>query len=113
MCEIENMVENPLRLFIRETGGYPGSLVIPEVSNGFDVTLPSLPFGMVPVSFWSDRVPAGIYEVRIRLKALEDIERLYLFTGRKQASGDPFHEMRGEPGAGILFVSGRYYSPLS
>lgn len=77
-------MDNQFRLFIRETGGYPDSLAIPEVSNGFDVTLPPLPFGMVPVSFWSDRVAAGIYEVHIRLEALEDVERLYLFTGRKQ-----------------------------
>lgn len=77
-------MKNQFRLFIRETGGYPGNLVIPEVSNGFDVTLPPLPFGMVPVSLWSEPVPAGIYRVRIRLEALEDVERLYLFTGRKQ-----------------------------
>ena len=77
-------MRNQFRLFIRETGGYPGNLVIPEVSNGFDVTLPPLPFGMVPVSLWSEPVPAGIYRVRIRLEALEDVERLYLFTGRKQ-----------------------------
>lgn len=77
-------MKNQFRLFIREAGGYPKSLVIPEVSNGFDVSLPPLPFGMVPISFWSEPVPAGIYRVRIRLEALEDVERLYLFTGRKQ-----------------------------
>lgn len=78
------VMKNQFRLFIREAGGYPESLVIPEVSNGFDMTLPPLPFGMVPVSFWSEPVPAGVYRVRIRLEALEDVERLYLFTGRKQ-----------------------------
>ena len=77
-------MSNRFRLFIREAGGYPDRLKIPEVSNGFDETLPPLPSGMVPVSFWSEPVPAGIYRVRIRLEALEDVERLYLFTGRKQ-----------------------------
>lgn len=77
-------MSNRFRLFIREAGGYPDSLKIPEVSNGFDETLPPLPSGMVPVSFWSEPVPAGIYRVRIRLEAREDVERLYLFTGRKQ-----------------------------
>lgn len=77
-------MSNQFRLFIREAGGYPDSLKIPEVSNGFDETLPPLPSGMVPVSFWSEPVPAGIYRVRIRLEAREDVERLYLFTGRKQ-----------------------------
>lgn len=86
LCERKGIgvMKNQFRLFIREAGGYPGSLVIPEVSNGFDVTLPPLPFGMVPVSFWSEPVPAGIYRVRIRLEATENVERLYLFTGRKQ-----------------------------
>ncbi len=77
-------MKNQLRLFIRETGVYPEKLGIPEVSNGFDMALPPLPSGMVPMSYWSEPVPAGIYRVRIRLKATEDIKELYLFTGRKQ-----------------------------
>ena len=77
-------MKNQFRLFIRESGGYPDNLAIPEVSNGFDVALPPLSSGMVPMSFWSEPVPAGIYQVHIRLEALEDVERLYLFTGRKQ-----------------------------
>lgn len=75
---------NGFRLFIRDTGACPANLMIPEVSNGFDVKLPPLPFGMMPVSFWSEMVPAGIYRIHIRLEALEDAERVYLFTGRKQ-----------------------------
>lgn len=77
-------MENRFHLFIREAGGYPDNLEIPEVSNGFDAALPPLPSGMVPVSFCSEPVSAGIYRVCIRLEALEDVDRLYLFTGRKQ-----------------------------
>lgn len=77
-------MENQFRMFIRAAGGYPDSLAIPEVSDGFDETLPSLPFGLIPVSFCTGQVPMGIYKVSVRLEALEDVKRLYLFTGRKQ-----------------------------
>ena len=39
-------MKNQFRLFIRETGVYPENLGIPEVSNGFDMALPPLPFGI-------------------------------------------------------------------
>lgn len=40
--------------------------------------------GMKPVTMYSDWVVPGVYRVKVQLKALENVERLYLFTGRKQ-----------------------------
>lgn len=77
-------MQNEFRLFIRAAGVYPDGLAIPEVSDGFDETLPPLPFGLIPVSFCTRQVPAGIYKASLYLEALEDIGQLYLFTGRKQ-----------------------------
>lgn len=58
--------------------------VIPEVSDGFDASLASDVPGMMPVSLCSEKVSFGIYAVHVVLEALEDVEELYLFTGRKQ-----------------------------
>lgn len=58
--------------------------MIPEVSDGFDASLASDVPGMMPVSLCSEKVSFGIYAVHVVLEALEDVEELYLFTGRKQ-----------------------------
>lgn len=66
---------------------------IPELTDGFsgarereaDVPETGAPGeGMTPVTFCSEPVPFGTYQVRVTLEALEDVDVLYLFTGRKQ-----------------------------
>lgn len=59
-------------------------LNIPELSDGFDITLPPPATGMVPASYHSKEVPFGVYAIHVTLEATEDIKRLFLFTGRKQ-----------------------------
>lgn len=59
-------------------------LDIPELSDGFDSSLQPPAAGMVPVSFMTGELPFGVYAVHIALEALVDIDRLFLFTGRKQ-----------------------------
>lgn len=62
-------------------------LDIPELSDGFDPSLLSLADGiegsMIPHSFITERVPCGLYAVHITLTAVQDVEQLFLFTGRK------------------------------
>lgn len=62
-------------------------LAIPELSDGFARELSSLANGvtgsMTPVSYYSDRVPCGLYAIHIALTAIQDTEQLFLFTGRK------------------------------
>lgn len=84
----------PFQPFIRErTGeqaekeaGRPGKTweAVPELTDGFDPTLPPPPQGMIPMSFFTEKVDPGIYRIHIRFKAVKEIKRLYLFTGRKQ-----------------------------
>ena len=57
-----------------DTGRLPGDserLAIPELSDGFDRELSSLADGvagsMTPVSYYSDRVPCGLYAIHISL----------------------------------------------
>ncbi|MDO5407974.1 MAG: rhamnogalacturonan acetylesterase [Eubacteriales bacterium] len=63
-------------------------LRIPELSNGFtgngEAAAPDMPSGMLPVSLYSGQVAFGVYGISLVLEAREDIERLYLFTGRRQ-----------------------------
>ena len=59
-------------------------LNIPELSDGFDIFLQPPVAGMVPVSYVTEEMPFGVYAVHIVLEAAEDMERLFLFTGRKQ-----------------------------
>ena len=73
-----------------DTGRLPGDserLAIPELSDGFDRELSSLADGvagsMTPVSYYSDRVPCGLYAIHISLTAVEEAEQIFLFTGRK------------------------------
>ena len=62
-------------------------LDIPELSDGFDPSLLSLANGiagsMIPHSYITKRVPCGLYAVHIALTAVQDVEQLFLFTGRK------------------------------
>ena len=62
-------------------------LDIPELSDGFDPSLLSLANGiegsMIPYSYITERVPCGLYAVHIALTAVQDVEQLFLFTGRK------------------------------
>ena len=80
------------------------SCSIPELSDGFDPTLAACAPGMNPVSFVSEEVPFGIYAVSVVLEALEDVERLYLFTGRKQLR-EILSLKRGQRLAGIYYLS--------
>lgn len=73
-----------------DTGRLPEDserLAIPELSDGFDRELSSLADGvagsMTPVSYYSDRVPCGLYAIHISLTAVEEAEQIFLFTGRK------------------------------
>ena len=67
------------------TGGLQNPrLNIPELSDGFDISLQPPATGMVPVSYFTEELPFGVYAVHIALEAMEDIDRLFLFTGRKQ-----------------------------
>lgn len=73
-----------------DTGRLPadsGRLAIPELSDGFDRELLSPADGvtgsMIPVSYYSDRVPCGLYAIHIALTAVQDVEQFFLFTGRK------------------------------
>lgn len=58
--------------------------LVPELTDGFDPTLSPPPSGMDPMSFFTEKVEPGIYRIHIHLEAIKDIQRLYLFTGRKQ-----------------------------
>lgn len=62
----------------------PPTLKIPELSDGFDISLKPPAKGMMPVSYVTEELPFGVYAVHIELEAMEDIDRLFLFTGRKQ-----------------------------
>lgn len=96
------------RRFIREEEAL--ELSIPELSDGFaaepvsgmkpkdadgiemkeaagsgaEETGVSAGAGLVPVSYFTERVLPGNYRVDVEFTAKRDIERLYLFTGRKQ-----------------------------
>ena len=58
-------------------------LSIPETSDGFDFTLESQAPGMKPVTYYEPVEDTGTYQIYIKLAAVEDIEALYIFTGRK------------------------------
>lgn len=62
-------------------------LDIPELSDGFDPALLSPAEGiaesMIPVSFYSTRVTERLYSIHVALTAVRDVDRLYVFTGRK------------------------------
>lgn len=61
-------------------------LWIPELSDGFDPSLPQGEpgSGLIPVSFFTEAVPFGIYQISLEFTAEADISQLFLFTGRKQ-----------------------------
>ncbi|MCI8948649.1 MAG: rhamnogalacturonan acetylesterase [Lachnospiraceae bacterium] len=61
-------------------------LWIPELSDGFDPSLPQgvSGSGLIPVSFFTEAVPFGIYQISLEFTAEADISQLFLFTGRKQ-----------------------------
>ena len=61
-------------------------LAVPELSDGFDLSLPQGKpgLGLTPVSYCTENVPFGIYQVSLSFTAMEDIPKLYLFTGRRQ-----------------------------
>lgn len=109
------------RRFIREEEAL--ELSIPELSDGFVAeVVPGTELrdadrvgmkeaagneaGLVPVSYFTERVLPGIYRVDVEFTAKRDIERLYLFTGRKQLR--EILSMR----AGERF-SGRYYQSVA
>lgn len=58
--------------------------VIPETADGFDPALETDIPGMMPVSYVTDKIPAGTYRIHIGIRAVRTMECLYLFTGRKQ-----------------------------
>lgn len=67
-----------------DTGRLPEDserLAIPELSDGFDRELSSLADGvagsMTPVSYYSDRVPCGLYAIHISLTAVEEAEQIF------------------------------------
>lgn len=68
---------------------------VPELCDGFDAALPPPPDGMQPVSFMTEKMPEGGYEVSITLRASADTEDIFLFTGRKQLR-DIFRLKKGE-----------------
>lgn len=73
------------RIFDRSEAGQDRYLpAIPELSDGFDASLDVRVKGMTPVTAWTENVQPGIYAVHIAIVALRNIEKLYLFTGRKQ-----------------------------
>lgn len=59
-------------------------LSIPELSDGFDSSLEPPVNGLLPVSYYTDAVPAGTYAIHIVLEAAMDLPQIFLFTGRKQ-----------------------------
>ncbi len=62
----------------------PSPLTIPEVSDGFERSEPTTGPGLRGVSYFTDEIPQGLYEIHLSLEALQDISCLFLFTGRKQ-----------------------------
>lgn len=76
------MAEYQFQRFVRENE--EESLSVPELSDGFDPSLPESAFGLMPISFFTRKVPFGIYQISLNFSAKEDIDELYLFTGRKQ-----------------------------
>lgn len=69
--------------FTHSSDTHAPALSIPELSDGFDPSLEPPVEGMIPVSFFTEELPFGTYAVHIALEATEDIDRLFLFTGRK------------------------------
>ncbi|MDD3334782.1 MAG: rhamnogalacturonan acetylesterase [Eubacteriales bacterium] len=55
----------------------------PELTDGFLPEDSGMP-GFIPVSYCSDALPAGRYALHVKLYALENVNRLFLFSGRKQ-----------------------------
>ena len=85
------------------------SLSIPELSDGFDPSLPEALFGRMPISFYTEKVPFGIYQISLCFTAETDIDELYLFTGRKQLreicslkKGERFHAVYYQSAAEII-----------
>lgn len=79
------MMKIGFRRFLRGESGE--ELSIPEISDGFDSSLETVIPGMNPVSYMTDKVPSGTYRIRVRIRAVRDVDRLYLFTGRRQLRG--------------------------
>lgn len=80
------------------------SIAIPELADGFDPSLEANEKGMEPVTAWTEEVDAGIYEIHISITALCDIERLFVFTGRKQLR-EIISLKAGECFAGVYYQS--------
>lgn len=70
--------------FMHSEENTPSPLNIPELSDGFDISLKPPAKGMIPVSYITEELPFGVYAVHVELEATKDIDRLFLFTGRKQ-----------------------------
>lgn len=73
-----------LKPFIIDKEQLLEELSISELTNGFDQSLEALSFGLPINSYYSDPVPFGTYALHLSFYAVEEIDRLYLFTGRKQ-----------------------------
>lgn len=58
-------------------------LSIPEMSDGFDGSLELKASGMTPVTYYEKVPSTGTYEVYIKVTAAKEVERLYLFAGKK------------------------------
>lgn len=69
--------------FMREKYEAGSIYTIPEISDGFDASLVTQWNGMQPVGFWTSEVVNGTYEIHVRIRAVEDTDEIYLFTGRK------------------------------
>ena len=69
--------------FMHSEDSHCPCLSIPELSDGFDLSLAPPVDGMVPKSYYTKVPPSGIYAIHIVLEALQDIDLLFLFTGRK------------------------------
>lgn len=101
------MTDYQFHQFVREDQEL--SLSIPELSDGFDPSLPEPPFGMMPISFFTEKVPFGIYQISLCFTAEAEVNDLYLFTGRKQLreicslkKGESFHAVYYQSVAEII-----------
>lgn len=63
---------------------HPEELLISELTNGFDLSLEPQAFGLAIKSYYSEPVSFGTYALHLSFYAVEDIDCLYIFTGRKQ-----------------------------
>ena len=97
---------------------------IPEITDGFlapgesdaagdapEIT--AAVEGMVPVSFMTEELPRGTYRVQITLRALDDVEQLMVFAGRKQLRAVVSLKKRGGIQSCLLPASLRDHSPVA